>query len=406
MTVMPRPREGAARSGNGALQICCRDVDKKRDFEIDASVKVTSNPADILEDDEIDMVLELLSGVELAKTVVLSSIRAGKHVVTANKALLASHMAEIEEAMADHPQVGLGYEAAVAGGIPIIRSLQTSFPGDRVTRVAGILNGTTNFMLSSMSATGESFSDELAKAQALGYAEADPTADVDGWDALAKLVILIRLCFGVRLTLADIPPVGIREVTAEDFEYAGLLESTIKLVGSAHVDSALSASLCPFLVPKDSVVGSVHGVNNLVSIVTDNLGELSMQGPGAGRFATANSVVSDAVSIARGRVGLAEAFPVALTTELAVDMDLHSRFYVRLVVRDDKGILRVVGEVAEGHGLSLYSVLQTPIKTRERVAFVVTTDATRWSQVRAFAADIHKQPWSLEEPFSMPFLEP
>jgi len=398
-------------------QICCRDVERERDFLIDEHTTVTSDPDVIIKDEAISMVIEVMGGTTLARDVTLAALAAGKHVVSANKALLAEHMAEIEAALVAAPAVRLGFEAAVAGGIPVIRSLQSSFGCDDITRVAGILNGTTNFMLSAMHKDGVSYADILAKAQAAGFAEADPTADVDGLDALAKLCILARLCFGVTVRPADVHTTGIRRVSSEDFEYAALLGSTIKLVGvaqrraGADGSDAVSAFLSPVVVPVDSTLGAVGGVDNMVLVESANLGQASFRGPGAGRYPTANSVVSDMLAIASERVGgggaapgVSVAFPVDPPAGVGLDADAVGRFYIRLVVKDSQGILRVVGELAEKHSFSLYSVLQTPIKTRDRVAFVITTDETRRSRVDAFADDVRSLDWCLEDAFCMPFL--
>ncbi|KAA0156226.1 hypothetical protein FNF29_01016 [Cafeteria roenbergensis] len=399
--------------------IVCKNLTKERDFELDEGTTKTDDIRAIVDDDEITMVIEVMGGTDDAREVTLAALRAGKHVVSANKALLAQHLAEIEEALVENPGCRMGFEAAVAGGIPVIRSLQASFRADSVTRVAGILNGTTNFMLSAMHRDGTSYAAILREAQARGFAEADPSADVDGLDALAKLCILARLCFGVTIAPDAVPTQGIRAVTSEDFEYANMLNATIKLVGvaerrtGADGTEAVSAFLSPALALKDSTVGAVGGVDNIVVVDSENLGEVAFRGPGAGRFATANSVVSDMLAIAaEARAGPTPGapsgpdavFPIAASPGTVLDFDTVARFYIRLVIKDTQGVLRVVGELAERHCFSLYSVLQTPIKTRDRVAFVVTTDETRSAQVQAFAKDIRSLEWCLDDPLCMPFL--
>ncbi len=422
------PRGGARLATEGMLarncsrdasQIVCKNLTKERDFELDEGTTKTDDIRAIVDDDEITMVIEVMGGTDDAREVTLAALRAGKHVVSANKALLAQHLAEIEEALVENPGCRMGFEAAVAGGIPVIRSLQASFRADSVTRVAGILNGTTNFMLSAMHRDGTSYAAILREAQARGFAEADPSADVDGLDALAKLCILARLCFGVTIAPDAVPTQGIRAVTSEDFEYANMLNATIKLVGvaerrtGADGTEAVSAFLSPALALKDSTVGAVGGVDNIVVVDSENLGEVAFRGPGAGRFATANSVVSDMLAIAaEARAGPTPGapsgpdavFPIAASPGTVLDFDTVARFYIRLVIKDTQGVLRVVGELAERHCFSLYSVLQTPIKTRDRVAFVVTTDETRSAQVQAFAKDIRSLEWCLDDPLCMPFL--
>ena len=252
-----------------------------------------------------------MGGTTLAKDVVFRALRAGKDVVTANKALIADCLPEIEAVVAEAnaaqgagaPRVQFGYEAAVCGGIPIIHTMNTDFVGDEVTRLRGIMNGCTNFMLTKMEAEGLSYADCLAEATALGYAEEDPTLDVGGFDARSKLAILVRLAFGVDVDETLISCTGIAGLETIDFEYArGQLDGTIKLLGVAELDGAggLTAYVTPALVPRGATLASISDATNAVEVASRNLEASLFVGRGAGRFPTANSCVSDVVACARG----------------------------------------------------------------------------------------------------------
>ena len=326
-------------------------------------------------------------------------------MVTANKALLAAFMPELEKALEAQPSVRFMYEAAVCGAIPIISTMIECFRPDRVTQLAGIMNGTTNFMLSKMEREGADYGDVLREAQELGFAEADPTADVGGFDVQSKLSILIRLGFGRTTAPSDIPCTGIEAISAEDFAYASkaLFNSTIKLLGVARQSEPggpISAFVSPVIVPRDHVVASISGATNIVDIASDNLGTSAFVGPGAGRFPTANAVVSD---LARLCDGLA---PVPFPDEVscAFEPDFKAQFYVRLNIKDQHGIIKIVGQLCEDAGIGIYSVLQNTITDRENLSFVVTTDECRVSQVRSMAAAFDKHDFSLSKPVIIPFL--
>ena len=229
----------------------------------------------ILEDDSINCVVELMGGVTTAKEVVFRAIQAGKHVITANKALVAAYLPEIEELLAKHPGVHFGYEAAVCGGIPIINVLHHNYMGDSITKVCGIMNGTTNFMLCKMETEGAAYGDVLKEAQDLGFAEADPTADVEGLDVQAKLALLTKLAFGVQVPLSEVPCEGITQLGKVDFEYASMMKSTIKLLGTAMLsgpnNDKLSVFVSPVVVPRSSLIAAARGPGNIVQINSKNL---------------------------------------------------------------------------------------------------------------------------------------
>uniref|UniRef100_A0A7S2WAR1 Homoserine dehydrogenase n=1 Tax=Rhizochromulina marina TaxID=1034831 RepID=A0A7S2WAR1_9STRA len=385
-------------------KICVRDSSKQRDFSLDLSkTQVVTDVNDILSDPSIDCVLELMGGVGKAKEVVLGAIAAGKHVVTANKALVASCLTEISDALAQKPQVRFAYEAAVCGGIPIINTLQQGLVSDEISEVMGIMNGTTNFMLSKMEGEGAAYSDVLAEAQALGYAEADPTADVEGFDVQAKIALITKLAFGVTVDPASIPTAGISKIDAVDFEYAKLMNATVKLLGTARLSpskESLSVYVSPVVVPQLHPVASARGATNVVSVASSNLGSSSYVGPGAGRFPTANSVVSDVLRVAMDTT--TPPFPLQRT--LPLEPDYSACFYVRITVKDQLGIIANIGAIAAKAGVSIFSVLQNPITDPAKVDFVVTTDQCKRSQVQAVADEVSAQLFTVSPPLVMPMV--
>ena len=374
-------------------KICVRDLKKPRDFTVNASItSFTDSVEDLMNDPNINCIIEVCGGTSLAKDVVLRALSSGKHVVTANKALIAQHMDELTTALSTAPgPPQFCYEAAVCGGIPIINALQSSYSSDSVTSISGICNGTTNYMLCKME-EGADYSEVLAEAQALGYAEADPTADVEGHDVRSKIAILAKLGFGVTVPVSTVPTKGISSITSVDFEYAKVLKSTIKLIGTASLtsvhsehDGPLSVYVSPKMVPLTHMLANARGAGNAVQVDSSNMGTTGYIGPGAGRYPTANSVVSDVLRIARGE---SPATPFPKTGEVALQNDYTSMFYIRISIQDGLGIIRRVGELAEKHGVSINSVLQNDITDREKVDFVVTTEACLLSQVEGMCKDV------------------
>uniref|UniRef100_A0A7S3Q5E2 Homoserine dehydrogenase n=1 Tax=Chaetoceros debilis TaxID=122233 RepID=A0A7S3Q5E2_9STRA len=414
-------------------KICVRDVDKPRTFTIDKDITIVTTDAQcILDDEEIDIVVEVTSsGVGTVtvnananvnvnanmRDIVLGSLKRGKSVVTANKALVAECLDEINDTVREiHQQnhqcnVRFAYEAAVCGGIPIIHSLQSCFSGDIIHEIMGICNGTTNYMLGKME-EGAEYEEVLNEAQALGYAEADPSADVEGYDVRAKIYILAKLAFGITVPdLSSIPCMGITQISNVDFEYARLLGCTIKLVGTAErlseygeYDGALSVYVAPKVVPTSHLLASARGAGNAVAVKSANLGISSYTGMGAGRFPTANSIVADICRIASGTGASVHPFPLTLTSTnsnsigmdspgpgIEIDCDYLAPFYIRVSFQDELGIIRRVGEIAERQGVGISTILQNPIKDRFMADFVVTTEECRVSQVKAMCEDIGTQ---------------
>jgi len=357
--------------------------------------------ASIIEDESINCVVEVMGGTTLAKDAVYAAIQKGKHVITANKALLAEFLPELL-GLVNTNKVSLGYEAAVCGGIPIIHALQKDFLMDSVTQICGIMNGTTNFILSKMENEGAAYADVLKEAQDLGFAEANPSADVDGYDVRAKIALLARLGFGTQVEVESIPMSGITRITADDFLYAKHLNATIKLLGIARVkDGKLTIAVAPHVVPKTNPIAAIGGATNIVNISSMSLGSSFLIGQGAGGDPTANSVVSDIVGLAQGQLSV----PFPKSMETVLDTDIVSCFYVRFVVKDQVGIMKAIADACWKHDVSIASVEQTPIESRERVAFVLTTDEAPLSKVELMCQDVAVEGFNLESPFHMPILK-
>ncbi|KAJ0408315.1 hypothetical protein ATCC90586_000056 [Pythium insidiosum] len=394
-------------------KICVQNVAKKRDLQFlsEQKTRFTSSYADILEDSSINCIIELMGGVTDAKHVVFEAIKKGKHVITANKALVANFMPEIVKLLQENPSVRFGYEASVCGGIPIIHTLQNAYSGDEITEIAGIMNGTTNYMLSKMEHEGIAYDAVLKEAQDLGYAEANPSADVDGFDVQSKIAILAKLGFGGVVKPDQIPTVGISRISTVDFEYAKMMDSTIKLLGVAKLlkpgnaetqtPPEVAVYVSPVVVPRSNVIANIGGATNLVNIRSSNLANSAYVGQGAGRFPTANSVVNDVIQLARGE---APFDPFKSSRAVTLQPDFEAHFFVRIKITDGVGIIRAIGQHAEAANVSIYSILQSPIVDRKNVEFVVTTDLTTLSRVRQMCQNITKLDFVQEEPLFIPIL--
>ncbi|WP_020670660.1 homoserine dehydrogenase [Amycolatopsis nigrescens] len=325
---------------------------------------LTSDATALVESD-VDVVVELIGGIEPARTWLLAALRAGKSVVTANKALLAEHSAELSEA-ADATGADLYFEASVAGAIPLLRPLRESLAGDRITRVMGIVNGTTNYILSAMDSTGAGYAETLDEASRLGYAEADPTADVDGYDAASKAAILASLAFHTRVTAADVHREGIAGVSASDIVAAKVLGRTVKLlaicerVTSADGTESVSVRVHPVMLPRTHQLSGVGGAFNAVYVEADAAGELMFYGQGAGGAPTASAVLGDLVAVARNQVvsgrGPRESAHAALPVRPMGQTP--TRYHVSLDVADVPGVLAQVAQVFAAHDVSIATVRQ------------------------------------------------
>ena len=342
--------------------------------------KVSRDVMDVARDPDVDVVVELIGGTTVARELVNAAIENGKHVVTANKALIAEHGNELL-ALAEASGVQLRMEASVAGGIPVIKSLREALAGNVVSEVTGIINGTGNFILTEMSNKGRAFEDVLSEAQALGYAEADPTFDIDGTDAAHKLVILASLAFGVPLSIDAPAKEGIQAITPEDLDYAKTLGYRVKHLGIARrAGSRIEMRVHPTLIPQDKQLAGVDGVLNAIMVKADAVGELLLVGPGAGGAATASSVCADVVDIARnpGPGGQSLGIPAGALTALPVSPweEISSEWYLRLHVTDRPGVMSDITQKLAARGISIESLVQKASKEGDTdVPIVILTHA-------------------------------
>jgi homoserine dehydrogenase len=313
-----------------------------------------------------DLIVELIGGIEPARDYVMRAMRAGKHVVTANKQLLSRHGEELW-AFAREQGVQLRFEAAVAGVVPVVRVLQESLAAAHVERIHGIVNGTTNFILSEMARTGATYADALADAQRLGYAEADPSDDVNGKDAAAKMAILARLAFDTPVHLDQVVYEGIEQIAPDDLEYARDLGLGLKLIGTAErVDDGLSVRVHPAFLYPGHPLASVNGPFNAVTVESDAITEITMSGPGAGGPQTASAVLGDVISAM-----IPPASTPATSARLEIVADVVSAFYLHLEVPDTPGVLARIAGVLGDHGISVKSVVQKGLGDNARLVMVV-----------------------------------
>jgi homoserine dehydrogenase len=313
-----------------------------------------------------DLIVELIGGVEPARDYVLRAMKAGKHVVSANKQLLSQHGEELWACAREHG-VQLRFEAAVAGVVPVIRVLQESLAAAHVERIHGIVNGTTNYILTEMARAGMSYADALGQAQALGYAEVDPTDDVSGRDAAAKMAILARLAFDTPVHLDQVPYEGIEHITADDIAYADELGLGLKLIGTAErVGEGISVRVHPAFLYAGHPLASVHGPFNAVTVESDAITEITMSGPGAGGPQTASAVLGDVISAM-----IPPATTPATTQSLAVVEDVESGFYLHMEVADRPGVLAQIAEILGMQGASIKSVVQRGLGENARLVMVL-----------------------------------
>ena len=366
----------AAQSEIEVAKVLVKDEEEKaRLLAAGHDYNFVTNVDEIIEDKDIAIVVELMGRIEPAKTFITRALQAGKHVVTANKDLLAVHGAELIAISKEHG-VALYYEAAVAGGIPILRTLVNSLAADKVTRVLGVVNGTSNFMMTKMVEEGWSYEDALAKAQELGYAESDPTNDVDGIDAAYKMVILSQFAFGMNIQFDQVGHKGIRNITPEDVAVAQSLGYVIKLVGSIEeTPSGLSAEVTPTFLPKAHPLAGVNGVMNAVYVESIGIGESMYYGPGAGQKPTATSVVADIIRIVRrlneGTIG--KAFnEYSRPVQLAKPEDVKSDYYFSIQTPDMKGQLLKLAQIFNQEDVSFKQVLQAGAKDSVARVVIIT----------------------------------
>ena len=360
-------------------------------------IALTSDPFEIVNDPEIDVVVELIGGYDMAKQLVLTAIANGKHVVTANKALIALHGNEIF-AEAGKKGVMVLFEAAVAGGIPIIKAIREGLAGNRIKWLAGIINGTGNFILTEMRDKGRDFDDVLKEAQALGYAEADPTFDVEGIDAGHKLTILASIAFGIPLQFDKVFTEGITKITRLDVEYAEALGYRIKNLGIARkTDAGIELRVHPTLIPKRRLIANVDGVMNAVLVCGDAVGPTLYYGAGAGAEPTASAVVADLVDVVRAMTSDPEnrvphlAFqPDAIADIPVLPVDaIKTAYYLRLTAEDKPGVLADVTRILAAHNISIEALIQKePPQGETSVPIIMLTQQTLEKEMNAAIADI------------------
>ncbi len=364
-------------------KVLVRDINKPRDVELPHGV-LTANPRDIIDNPDIDIVVELIGGLSPAGELVLEAMQNGKSVVTANKDLLAQAGKELFE-RAEAVNCDLLFEASVGGGIPIIRPLKQCLAANRIQKVMGIINGTTNYMLTKMTQEGSDFSEVLAEAQAKGYAEADPTADVEGYDAARKLAILASIAFNTRVTFSDVHVEGITKITAHDIQYAKELGCIIKLLGIAKEDNdKVEVRVHPTFVPKDHPIASVNDVFNAIFVTGDAVGDTMFFGRGAGELPTASAVAADIMDAAlnilkddRGRI----ACTCFEHKELKPMDEVESKFYIRLLVADRPGVLAAIASAFGDQQVSLQSVIQKE-NLGNKAEVVLVTHRTKEGYIR------------------------
>ncbi len=369
-----------------------RSLDKPRAVELSTEV-LTTDLESIVNDPAVDIVVEVMGGLEPARSLILKALSNGKHVVTANKAAIARFGAEIFTT-ANQAGVYVMLEAAVGGGIPVIQPLKQSLSVNRIHTVTGIVNGTTNYILTRMQTEGSNFNDVLADAQRLGYAEADPTADVDGLDAADKIAILASLGFGGRINLQDVYTEGIRQVSKTDIAYAEKLGFVIKLLAIAKRDtpsSPLSVRVHPTLVPQAHPLASINGVYNAILVEGEPIGQVMFFGPGAGAGATASAVTSDILNL----VAVLKTNPAVTNPLLACGhqeycqiapmADLITRFYARFLTNDQPGVIGKLGTCFGNYGVSLESIVQTGFQGELAEIVVVTHDVPEGNFRQALA---------------------
>ncbi len=377
-------------------KIAVRNLNKPRNIEnLDSSI-VTDNAYEVVNDPDISIVAELIGGVEPAFELIKTAIKNGKHIVTANKELLAKHGEELFNFAEKYNKVVL-YEAAIAGGIPLIMPIKTILAGNKIRKVEAILNGTTNYILTKMDVQGASYEDVLKEAQELGYAEADPTGDVEGFDAAYKITTLATIAFRKRVKLENVYREGITKIRPQDMNAANDLGYKIKLIASANIDDAGHADVRvhPMLVSKKSTLAHIDYVTNAVSLEGHPVGSVTLSGPGAGEFPTASSVVGDILAIAN-EIGTtdyilpmmrcqhnAEAVPVPISETV-------NKYYISINAKNNKGVIGKIGTICANNGISLASIVQRGVSDDNTADITVITEHVLESDMQKAIKEIEE----------------
>lgn len=381
--------------------IAVRNLNKPREIDL-SSFDVTDNPFKLVDDPAIEIVIEVAGGIDPAYELIKRSLNAGKHVVTANKEVIAKFGPELFE-IADKRKVMIFFEAAVGGGIPLISTLHRGLQANRISRVAGIVNGTTNYILTRMEQYGKSFEDALKEAQAAGYAEADPGDDVDGRDVVYKISILSSLAFQSPVEVEKIYRQGISQISELDIELAREFGYRIKMIGLAqrveHVTekNLVDVRVHPMLVPVHHPLAGVEGVNNAIFIAGNAVGEIMLMGPGAGRLPTAGAVVGDIINIAGAKKmpDFAEYFQLPVSSHISnvyPIQDTINAYYIRLEAEDTPGVIGNLGNAFGKQGISLHSITQKGVAGDGTAVIVMLTHEVREKQLSAALSEINKQP--------------
>lgn len=382
--------------------VLVRDLQKKRAFETGPDVTFTDDPARLIDDPEISIVVELMGGIDAAKTLITDAFNAKKHVVTANKHLLAEYGPELF-ALAAKRQCGLLFEASCAGGIPIVQTLKESLAGDEIVSMLGIMNGTANYILSEMTTKGLDFDTALREAQDLGYAEADPTFDIEGMDTAHKLCVLIRLAYGVDFPLKDIPVQGITSVTPQDIQFAREFGYRIKLLAHvAQVNGKLEAGVHPALVPYTYLLARVGGNYNAVRVTGNAVGPIMLHGQGAGDLPTGSAVLADIMHLARHINSNVVTNNTGFGSDPLPPAEIHppeetvSKYYFRFTVQDRTGVMAAITKSMATHGVSIAQAVQTGEVGGDGVPLVIVSHDTKASAVEAVAREIDAMDFTVE----------
>ncbi len=366
-------------------RVVVRDVSRPRNVTLPEGTVLTDRLEDLIEDPEIEVVCELMGGLDAARRVIEGALAARKHVVTANKHLLAEHGQELF-ALAREADRCPYYEASAVGGVPVVQALKDSLAGNRILKLTGIMNGTSNFILSEMTTNGLDFETALAEAQALGYAEADPSFDIDGVDTAHKLVLLTRLAYGLHYPLARLPVRGIRDVAREDIEFAREFGYRLKLIGQVReVDGKLEAGVFPALIRHTYLLARVGGNYNAVRVEGNAVGPIMLHGQGAGEMPTGSAVLADIMAIARdarkpNNTGFPEN-PLPLAPILDPD-EAESQYYFRFQVADRPGVMAAITRVMADQNISIAQAIQKGSENSPDVPLVIITHSARARRVR------------------------
>ncbi|MRX73222.1 homoserine dehydrogenase [Bacillus lacus] len=372
-------------------KVLVKDLDKKRAVNIDREL-LTLDPYEVINDKDIDVLIEVMGGIDETKIYLLDAIQEKKHIVTANKDLIAAHGTELLTA-ATEKKCDLFYEASVAGGIPILRSLVDGLASDRINKMMGIVNGTTNYILTKMSKNGSSYEEILKEAQELGFAESDPESDVEGLDAARKMAILARLGFSMNVDLEDVSVKGITQVSDDDISYSKQLGYTMKLIGIADRSSGKAeVSVQPALLPDSHPLAAVNNEYNAVYVYGEAVGETMFYGPGAGSLPTATAVVSDLVGVLKNmRLGVNGRSAVApqYDKQLKQPHEIFAQYFLRIHVKDQVGALAKITALFSERGISFEKILQLPLKGENLAEIVIITHKASKKDFDEILSELH-----------------